>query len=403
MRTRRRLLTALSALLVLTALLAPSVAAEPPTDDPELAAAYGARWLASQVSDGGYIEGPGGTPAAGPTLQAAVGMALAGVEEETFDDIVAWLEANVEDVIVSFGADSPGAIGYVLMVADAAGADATNFGGVNLVQRLGDTLGALEPGLYGASDPTFDGVFRQSLAILGLRSVGVAVPADALDWLVDQQCDGLSPATAVGGWTSYRSDVNVACPAPDPVMFVGPETNSTALAIQALAAAGVAPEVDPLPFLDAAQESDGGWAFIPGLVVDPNSTALVIQALIAEGEDPAAWTAPGGDPWSSLLSWQLGCDADPVDVGAFTSPFSGGFPDQFATLQAVWGASGQALPGDGGPFGPTPVPCEAPPPPPTPSSSTTTPTSTSTSSSTASTGTLGQAASANPTAPRLTG
>ena len=69
-------------------------------------------------------------------------------------------------------------------------------------------------------------------------------------------------------------------------------------------AAGVTPPHDALAFLDATQDTDGGWAFIDGLDVDPNSTALVIQALVAAGENPesAPWVESGGSPYDSLLT-----------------------------------------------------------------------------------------------------
>jgi hypothetical protein len=129
----------------------------------------------------------------------------------------------------------------------------------------------------------------------------------------------------------------------------GPDSNSTALAVEALAAAGVMPPNDALGFLDSTQDPSGGWGFISGVDVDPNSTALVIQALVSRGEDPetAPWVEGGESPYDSLLSWQIGGDADPLDVGGFASPFSDGFPDQFATQQAVWGVAGLAFP-----FGP---------------------------------------------------
>ena len=71
----------------------------------------------------------------------------------------------------------------------------------------------------------------------------------------------------------------------------------------------------------------------------------VIQALVGLGEDPetAPWIEGGVSPYDSLISWQI-VDGDPADVGAFASPFSDGFPDQFATQQAVWGVSGLAFP-----------------------------------------------------------
>jgi hypothetical protein len=129
------------------------------------------------------------------------------------------------------------------------------------------------------------------------------------------------------------------------VNFVGPDSNSTALALAALAVEGVTPTGDALGFLDATQASDGGWAFLEGLDVDPNSTALVIQALVAAGQDPesAPWVEPGGSPYDSLIAWQI-TSGDPTEVGAFATPFSDGFSDQFATQQGVWAVTGKAFP-----------------------------------------------------------
>src|SRR5690606_18266567 len=96
----------------------------------------------------------------------------------------------------------------------------------------------------------------------------------------------------------------------------GPDSNSTALAIEALAALGVAPPEDALAFLDSTQDANGGWAFLDGLDVDPNSTALVIMALVSRGEDPDSgrWREAGGSAYDSLLAWQI-VDGDPLDVG----------------------------------------------------------------------------------------
>jgi hypothetical protein len=198
------------------------------------------------------------------------------------------------------------------------------------------------------------------VALLGLVAHGVAPPAAAVDWLVDQQCDGSSPAAAVGGWEAYRADTNVACSAPDPGLFVGPDTNSSSLATQALAALGTPAAADPLDFFETSQNADGGFAYIPGDVSDPNSTGLVIQAIIARGEDPAAarWLDGGTSPYTSLLSWQLGCDEPVADRGAFASPFSDGSPDSFATAQAVLGAAERTFPLGEVTFTDAPVPCE---------------------------------------------
>ncbi|WP_052848972.1 hypothetical protein [Streptomyces avicenniae] len=334
--------------------------ADPPTDDPQTAAQYAAGWLADQFAtdtDGAYIPATGGGADASGTLQSALALAAAGAEEATFDDAVAWLAANASTLVTVGGADDPGRIGYLLLLADAAGEDPTDFGGVDLVDRLDGTL--TTGGLYGTADATWDGVFRQSLAVLGLRANGEIVPAAARNWLAGQQCGATSPAGAAGGFAPYRADTTVACTAS------GPETNSTALAVQALAATDATTYAaaidDALDYLAGAQEADAGFPFAPGFGSDPNSTALVVQAIDAAGEDPAgtAWQVGGSTPYDSLLSWQLGCDADPADIGAFASPWSGGAPDQLATQQAVWGAAGTAFPLDPDFTAPTPVPCTA--------------------------------------------
>lgn len=339
--------------------LGSAASAAPPSADPTTAGGYAARWAAARVNASGFVPKPDASPNVSATLETALGLAAAHTDRATFDLIVAWLQANVESVIAPGGVDSPGAIGEVLMVAHVAGVSPASFGGVDLVARLSATLGDFAPGLYGAADPTYDGAFRQSLAMLGLAAVGAAVPAEARTWLLDQQCT--SPAAASGGWQAYRADTAVACAAPDPVNFTGPDTNSTAGAVQALAATGGGGATAAgLDFLAGVESSTGGFAYIPGGEDDPNSTALVIQAIVAGGESPATgrWVKGSANPYTSLLAWQLGCTAAPADQGAFATPFSQGAPDDLATRQAVWGLFGAFPPGPG-PFAPAPVPCQS--------------------------------------------
>ena len=340
--TRSRPARAVAALTVAVGLLVPALAAGAGTarpDDADRRPATGAAWLADQLAPGGYIEGVGGAPSYGSTMQTALALAAAGTEEGAFDAIVAFL---VDDPLAAVD-DGGGevlvqSLGTLLLVLDAAGVDPTDVGGTDLVALLEGTLGLHTPGLYGATDPSFDGAYRQSLALLGLLSAGVTPPQVAVDWLVDQQCDAATPA-AEGGWEPYRASTAVPCTAPDPDLFVGADTNQTALAVQALATLGVTPDHDALGFLAAAQADDGGFPYLTGGTVDPNSTALVIQALAAVlGPDGVAgFDGPGGDPLGSLLAWQVPCGAP--EAGAFTSPFSDGEPDQFASQQGVWGAA----------------------------------------------------------------
>lgn len=338
---------------------APGSAAAPSEVTDDEAAAAGARWLAAQVTDDGYVAGPGGTPAPAATLNVGLALAATGTEGDVLSRIVDWAASDPDTVVVVGSDDDAGRLGALVMLVVAVGDDPHAFGGVDLVDRLEETLGDLEPGLYGASDPTYDGAYRQGLALLGLAAAGAASPTAGLAWLVDQQCVG-DPATAAGGWMAYRGDTGAPCVAPDPATFTGPDTNQTALALSALEVWSTAAPADPLAFLASAQTADGGFAYLPGGATDANSTALVLQALLAADEELADWDTDGGGPLSSLLSWQLGCDADPADVGAFASPWSEGAPDALATQQAVPAVALQPFPLGPVVEGPSLDPCAAP-------------------------------------------
>jgi hypothetical protein len=102
---------------------------------------------------------------------------------------------------------------------------------------------------------------------------------------------------------------------------------------QALIAAG-APDDDhavgaALNYLRYSQNADGGFGFAPGEDSDPNSTALAIQALAAAGADlgpEGRFARDGRTPLDALLSFQ-----NPA-TGAFQYA---GEDSPFATYQTV--------------------------------------------------------------------
>src|SRR6185437_13433088 len=161
----------------------------------------------------------------------------------------------------------------------------------DLVARLLGTARTSGPdaGLFGTADPSFDGAFRQGVALAALHAAGVSqsngAVAAGIGWLTGQQC-------ANGLWQSYRSDTSVPCPAADPATFTGPDTNSTGMAVQGLAAYSRSPNRSgTLASLHAVQSADGGFPLIaaPGQSSDPDSTALTLQALLAAGSPLATW------------------------------------------------------------------------------------------------------------------
>jgi hypothetical protein len=399
----RRTLTALVALVMMAVTVGPAVLAVPSasaaTDlGPASPAGYATHWLTSQVTAGGFVAGTGGDPSPGDTMQTALALAAAGHDQATFDSIVAWLSANV-DTVTGTGDDvDPGATGMLMLVVAAAHDDATNFGGVNLVTRLGATLGAFEPGLYGSyvttGDPTYNGVYDQSMSLLGLKASGATEDSGAIAWLVAQQCGGTDEFN--GAWMSYRAPA-AACTAFDSSSFTGIDTNSTAVAFEALTAVGQAPTFDALAWLSRTQNTDGSFGFYVGNDGDPDSTALVIQAIVAGGQSPDSgrWALPGGNPLGALGAFQLGCDAAVADRGALTFPGGGGAPNQLATEQGAWGLAEAAFPLASPTFTPSPAPCEP--------TTTTTSAPASTSSTSSAPAAATQAAVAVVETPTLTG
>lgn len=160
-------------------------------------------------------------------------------------------------------------------------------------------------------------------AILGASAASETVEAPALVALrAAQQSDGGWEWSA--GW--------------------GSDTNSTALAIQALVANDepITSTVilSAVAYLAGAQSADGGFPYAPGATAqsDANSTAYVIQGLIAAGEDPeaAAWEKNGATPVAFLRTLQL-----PSGAFEWTAGTGGNL---LATTQAIPALLGRAHP-----------------------------------------------------------
>lgn len=192
-----------------------------------------------------------------------------------------------------------------------------------------ETSAAAEParpgparfGLYGSQDPTYDGVYRQGLAILALRQAGARIDPAAVEWLLRQQCDN-------GRWMSWRTKLQQPC---------GPaDSNATAMATMALEAVGRHRAADRgAAWLVRNQAAGGGWRYTKGWPVDSNSTGLAIQALRAVGIKPLEVTNDGTG-FDFLSRVQLGCEAEAAARGAVDyteqSPL---VANSFATAQAT--------------------------------------------------------------------
>ncbi|HEY3941135.1 MAG TPA: prenyltransferase/squalene oxidase repeat-containing protein [Acidimicrobiales bacterium] len=331
----------------------PRVAASAAPQLPQPSAArQAAQWLAGQLTPQGYIPTAPGSGVAdfSTTAQSVLALSAANTDLAGARSALAYLEANVDQYVVDGGVDGPGQLSLLILDAEALGADPTSFGGTNLVSRLLATEQASGPdaGLFGSDDQAANfsaGGYQQGLALAALASAGVrgtSQVTSAISWLVAEQCPD-------GGWTS-PDNTNNACSG-DPASFAGPDTNSTAFAIEGLAAQdAVTPAISAaaLAFLTAGQDADGGWSYYPSTVTtpgstDPDSTALVIQALLALGTSPtgASFTKGAATPVSTLLSFQLTSGAD---AGAFYYPPAPAPGNAIATYEAVPALAGLILP-----------------------------------------------------------
>ena len=307
----------------------------------------GAGWLSDQITaTGGHLDSFG-FPDPPNTAYAVVGLHAAGVGRRASAEAIRYLKTEL-GVAVQYddGSDNPGTLGYYILAAVSAGQNPYRFGGSaprnNLVHRLLATERTSGPdrGLFGSGDPTYDGAFRQGLALAALKAARVPLrrARPAASWLIRQQCP-------TGLWVAYRLDVSAPCAAVDPETFAGPDTNDSSLAVQGLAAFHLYPRrAATLRALHAVQSTDGGFPYLaaPGRRSDPNSTALVIQALLADGVSAAIWRRGSATALSALAGYQLRCAAPPADRGAFFYPDTTG-ADVLATVQAVPAAAGLTL------------------------------------------------------------
>jgi hypothetical protein len=296
-----------------------------------------AAWLASNVNAAGYVSFTG-SPDLSDTTLTVLALTAAGNEHATALRALDYLKSHVSAYADDDGHDGAGQLATLILDAHSLGVSPTSFGGTNLVKRLLNTLRTTGPdaGLFGVQEPTYDGAYRQGLALAALAAVGMrgsSELAPAIAWLKHQQCKN-------GGWEAFRSSTSVACTASDPSTYSGPDTNSTALAVEGLEAQHVRATHNPETFFKLLQSSDGGWGYYGG-AADPDSTGLVIQALVALHDTVSSTSLRKGqkDGASALLSFQL-------NDGSFFYPTSGSpnTPSGLATEQAIPALMSKAFP-----------------------------------------------------------
>jgi hypothetical protein len=273
-----------------------------------LAAENALTWLRA-----GQVITNGGYGSAGASIEMALAVAANGTP------LTEWQQTPTSPSLASYL--TLNAATYTKAAAGAAGKTA-------VALTAGEAclpVGALTPQNY--YSPTLSAYSAQSgpnsWAILGALALSETVPVEAVSQLQ-------TSAQPDGGWEWAPG--------------WGTDTNSTALAIQALIAAGepvsASTVISGLAYLSVAQNEDGGFSYALGSEEgsDTNSTAYVAQAIVAAGQDPAgvAWTISNTTPISYLLTMQL------TDGSFEWQPGSGA--NQLATTQAIPALLGRSYP-----------------------------------------------------------
>jgi hypothetical protein len=279
-------------------------------------------WLREQQDASGGFLGFSGQPDPGTTTDAVMALYAAQQRDPeaaaSLDAALAYLAR--EENGAAYARTGPGQAAKLTLAAVSGGRDPRDFAGLDLVAAMMAPLATPVPngiaGIYG------DDLYDHALVLIALAAAGEAIPDGA--WEPVRVAQGED-----GGWAFDGSTAPGAA-----------DSNTTALVIQALVAAGYGddPMVDrALAFLSTLQVPDGGFAYGPAdpLVADANSTALVLQALIAAGQDAAS------PEWGNA----------PLALALFQTP-SGGLrymatdeePNLLATVQAIPVMEGLSLP-----------------------------------------------------------
>ena len=280
----------------------------------ELAARAGLQWLrGQQAADGSF----GGN--VGATLDTVLAGAAAGENMARWqgaDGKSPWDYLRKEAGTFAIRDESRASAGKLALMVAAAGLDPRSFAGQNLVVSMSQVYSPTT-GAFGESN------WDQAFNMLGWRAAGETVPVTATALLVQRMNED-------GGWgwtATSESDVDTSALAVQALLAAGEQVTSTAV-------------VSGLAYIQAAQNDDGGFPYLPTSTTDTssnsNSTAFAVQAILAVGQDPLAWTT--GISATTPISFLLGQQT--ADGGfAFTTPPA----NDFAVRQVVPALLGKTL------------------------------------------------------------
>lgn len=257
------------------------------------------------------------------TQQQADGSFAGLGPSSTADAIYALAAADVKIADIKQGGASP--IDFIKSQAKGSGSD-TGVAAKYLIAMLlagqpprqpdgTDLVAEVQRGYNAQTGQYGKDVTAHAYALIGLIAAGSPPAVAAVDALKKLQLPD-------GGWSF------------DGTPATGSDTNTTALAVQALAAVGDQSDAvtKAVAYFKAQQNADGGFPYSQssqfGTASDANSTALSIQALVAADENLANYAKNGKTPTDRLRAFQN-------QSGAFRYQDAQPDDNQFATYQAA--------------------------------------------------------------------
>jgi hypothetical protein len=284
-------------------------------------------WLARQLVDGSHFVTvfDGVTyPNQGETIDAIFAFAATKTASSYGAKAIRWLERpSVLSNYIGSGADRyAGATAKLALAAEVAGINPARFGKVNLIARLDSLIVA--SGRYSDRplNENYSNAFSQALAIIALSRYSHA-PVRAVRFLISSECKN-------GGFPLDFGQPTCAS-----------DTDSTAMAVQALLAAGQrAPAVRGLTWLKHVQLKNGGLDASGATTPNANTTGLAGEAFAA-----ARWYHNAALAATFLRSLQAGCSAKSSRRGAIAYD-SSGFAESTAvdaTAQGILGLADVSL------------------------------------------------------------
>jgi prenyltransferase beta subunit len=276
----------------------------------------GLTWLAEkQNDDGGFGTSAGSSP--GGTAEVVFAFAAAGIDLNTVQSARGISPLGFLATQVPTYSHDGGEVGKLVLAAVAGDGDPRAFGGYDLVISLTNQISP--SGQFNTNSN-----FKQAIGMLALEAAGQAVPLTTTQWLQGQQmADGGWEWAAGSGW--------------------GSDPDTTAIAIQALIAAGepvtATTVISAVSYLHALQNDDAGFPSGFDPASNSNSTAYAIQGLLAAGEDLMnddagqgwVWVRNGRTPVNALRSFQKSDGPLVYQWGGYFGPTD----NMAATYQAV--------------------------------------------------------------------